>query len=87
MLISTETATVYRAAGRRYFTLRAAAVAQARAKLRENCECDWCDHPEYPGAPREDLPCRYHNGSTHGDEVLRRLANLYMRAYRAARSL
>lgn len=85
-MISVETAKVYRAGGRRFFTLRAAAVGAAREKIRANCDCDYCDHSEMPGCPTEHLLCRYHDGSAHAEEVMRRLANLYMRAYRASRA-
>lgn len=82
-MISVETAKVYRAGGRRFFTLRAAAVGAARAKLHANCDCDYIDHEGYG---RQHLSCHYHDGSEHAEEVLRRLANLYMRAYRASRA-
>jgi hypothetical protein len=78
MKVSIETATVYRGGGRRYFTKRAAVRAEARAKLKERCDCDYCDHPEMPGRPTEDLPCKYHDGSERADKILRRLTRLYM---------
>lgn len=78
MNVTVETATVYRGGGRRYFTKRAAISAEARAKLRERCDCDYCDHPEMPGAGREHLPCQYHDGSERAYKILRRLTRLYM---------
>lgn len=80
-MIKAETATVYRAGGRRYLTLRAAASAAAREKIAHNCDCDYCDHPEMPGAPTEDLPCKYHNGSEHAQKVHHRLTRIYLRAF------
>lgn len=80
MIVRAETATVYRGGGRRYFTKRAACRAEARAKLREHCDCDYCDHPEMPGAPTEHLPCRYHDGSESAQKILRRLTRIYAKA-------
>jgi hypothetical protein len=84
-VIKTENATVYRAGGRRYLTLRAASMAAARSKVRERCACDYCDHPEMPGAGREDLPCRYHDGSESAEKIMRRLSRLYLNAFRATK--
>jgi hypothetical protein len=83
MIPAAEQATVYRGGGRRWFTLRAAAHASAKAKIKERCDCDYCDHPEMPGAGREHLPCRYHNGTEFSEKVLRRLSRIYVAAYRA----
>jgi len=83
-MIQIETATVYRGGGRRYFTKRAAVVAEARAKLRERCDCDYCDHPERPGCPTEQLPCQYHDGSERAEKILRRLTRIYMNAEKSA---
>lgn len=80
MNISTETATVYRGGGRRWFTRQAACRAEARAKIKERCECDYCDHPEMPGCPTEDFPCRYHDGSERAEKILRRLSRKYLAA-------
>lgn len=78
-MIATETATVYRFGRRRYFTKRAACAAQARAKLNERCECDYCDHDELPGSLREDLPCSLHAYPRH-EKIMRRLVRVYMKA-------
>jgi hypothetical protein len=83
-VIQAEAATVYRAGGRRYLTARAAAGAAARSKIKERCACDYCDHDELPGSPREDLPCSYHNGSERAEQVLKRLTRIYLRAFRRA---
>ena len=82
MNVVPEQATVYRGGGRRWFTLKGACSAEARAKIKERCECDYCDHPEMPGAGREDLLCQYHDGSVRATEILRRLTRVYMVAYR-----
>jgi hypothetical protein len=79
-MITAETATVYRGGGRRYFTKRAAIAAEARAKLKTRCDCDYCDHPEMPGCPTEHMPCRYHDGSECADKILRRLTRVYSAA-------
>ena len=78
-MVIIETATVYRAGGRRYFTKRAACTALARTKLKERCECDYCDHDELPGSPREDLPCSLHAYPRH-EKIMRRLTRIYMKA-------
>lgn len=83
-MIAVETATVYRAGGRRYFTKRAACIAQARAKIKQRCECDYCDHPEMPGCPTEYLPCEYHDDSARASKIMRRLTRIYMKAMKGA---
>ena len=83
MSVAIETATVYRGGGRRWFTVQAACRAEARAKLKLNCDCDYCDHPEMPGCPTEDLPCQYHDGSERAAKILRRMTRLYVAAWRA----
>lgn len=84
MSVRTSTATVFHGGGRRFFTLKAAVRGEAKAKIKTRCDCDYCDHPEMPGAGREDLPCRYHDGSDFAVKVLRRLSRVYLAAYRAA---
>lgn len=81
-----ETATVYRGGGRRWFTKKAACRADARARLKEGCECDYCDHPEMPGAGREHLPCHYHDGSERATKILRRLTRIYIAASSAKKA-
>jgi hypothetical protein len=75
--VTKETATVYRGGGRRWFTKKAACTAEARARLKADCGCDYCDHEGYG---RENLPCQYHDGSERADKILRRLAAIYYRA-------
>lgn len=82
MGVTSETATVYRFGNRRYFTKRAACTARARAKLKERCECDYCDHDELPGCPREDLPCSLH-AYPRNEKIMRRLTRIYMKAMSA----
>lgn len=86
-MIRAETTTVYRANGRRYLTVRAAATAAARGRLQDKCYCDYCDHPEMPGAPTEQLPCEYHNDSPRAQKIIRRLARTYLQAFRATGSV
>lgn len=81
MRIQADPAVVYRGGGRRYLTLLAACTAEARWKIKSNCLCDYVDHE---GWGREHLPCSYHDGSDHAEKMLRRLARLYMRAYRTS---
>lgn len=83
MNVIIETATVYRVGGRRYFTKRAAVAAEIRKKLKERCECDYCDHPEMPSCHTEDLPCGYHDGSDRAVKIIRRLTRAYMKAVHA----
>lgn len=85
-MIRAETTTVYRANGRRYLTLRAAANAAVRGRLASVCDCDYCDHPEMPGCPTEHLACPYHNGSERALKIARRLARIYVAAYRAQKA-
>lgn len=84
-MIKSENATVFRAGGRRYLTLRAASMAAVRSKLREKCECDYCDHPEMPGCVTEHFPCHYHDDSERAQKITRRLGRLYVRAFRATK--
>lgn len=80
MKISTETATVYRGGGRRWFTKNAACKAEARAKIKTKCECDYIDHEGYG---RQDLPCALHNPDRY-PKILRRLTRIYINASKVA---
>ncbi len=82
-MISTEAATVYRGGGRRWFTLKAAAGAEVRAKLKTRCECDGPEARFIPGYP--PVTCCYHNGSDRAAKIKRRLTRIYMAAYRATK--
>ena len=74
-----ETAKVYRAGGRRWFTKRAACRALAREAVNERCECEptvyWgpgsCDCT--PGQT-----CWYHKDPERLEKILRRLTRIYM---------
>ncbi len=50
MAVTVETAAVFRGGGRRWFTLRAACAAEARALLNKHCDCDYCDHEAMAGS-------------------------------------
>jgi hypothetical protein len=78
-LLGVETAKVYRAGGRRWFTKRAACRALARQAVNERCECEpmvyWgpgsCDFT--PGQT-----CWYHKDPERLEKILRRLTRIYM---------
>lgn len=76
-MIAIETATVYRGGGRRWLTKRAACRAEARAKIKRDCGCDYCDHGEYG---REHLPCDRHANEERYQKMLRRLTRVYINA-------
>ena len=80
MSITREPATVFRGGGRRYFTLRAAARAEAKALINKHCHCDYCDHPEWDF--REHLPCRRHQEGKF-EPLVAKLAARFIRNYRA----
>ncbi len=77
-MITKETATVYRAAGRRWFTFRAACYAAARAKINTRCDCDpgWIEHGEsYPG-----VACDYHENQERYARLVKKLAAYYRKS-------
>lgn len=57
-----ETATVWRGGGRRYFTRKAAELAQARSAVRSRCDCSNGDYvtPPYSCHYHSMDPGRYH---------------------------
>jgi len=73
-----ETATVYRAGGRRWFTKKGAARAEARALYRNRHPCE-CELPSgfgagsYPG-----YVCEYHG--ERQEKFVSRVARLILRA-------
>lgn len=86
MAVTKEAATVYRGGGRRFLTLKSAIKAEARRKIKSRygkCACDYCDHDELPGCPREDLPCDLH-GRLY-EKAMRRLIRIYTAAYNATK--
>lgn len=80
MIPTIETATVYRGGGRRWFSLASACKAEARAKIKTKCECDYCDHGEYG---REHLACTLHDPERY-PTILRRLTRAYIFAAKSA---
>ena len=84
--VTTETATVYRGAGRRWFTRRAAYRAVARAVVNERCrETGDCDGGEADALAGYVPPgCRWHRDPDHAERLLTRLARRYERRDRAA---
>lgn len=72
-IVTKETATVYRGAGRRFFTKDAAYRSFAREALRTVCECEEPDHSMgYPG-----YTCHYHQDEETYQKYVRRLAGFY----------
>lgn len=73
-MLQIETATVYRAAGRRFFTKDAAihALAKQKYKQKHPCECSGVD---------EDY-CGLHPGEPNADKAIRRLTKIYKKAAR-----
>jgi len=68
--VTIETATVYRAAGRRWFTKKAAINAEARAMIKKRCECGKPDRATGDGG----WACRFHDARTgYGARVKARL--------------
>ena len=72
--MKTENAVVYRGGGRRWFTKRAAARADAREKIRTKCECEKGDHIT------PDEVCNYHYDLVRFNKMVRRLARMYERS-------
>lgn len=66
-----ETATVFKAAGRRWLTKRAAGRAEARAKIKKRCECEKGDEVTPPYA------CHYHSDYDRYTKMIRRLGKIY----------
>lgn len=71
-MIATETATVYRGGGRRWFTKMAACRAEAKARLKTRCECERPDPKHGDGG----YQCRYHRDENY-TRLVRRLARIY----------
>lgn len=78
-MIKTESATVYCGGGRRWFTLNAAARAEAKRKIKERCDCDSGDRDTPP------VVCYYHAEAY--PEVIRRLAYKYKAQFKAAQAV
>ena len=79
-LLGVESATVYRAAGRRWFTKRAACRALARKAVMARCECE----PTYQWGPGSldctpGQTCWYHADADRYRKIIRRMARVYAR--------
>ena len=79
-LLGVESATVYRAAGRRWFTKRAACRALARKAVMARCECE----PTYQWGPGSldctpGMTCWYHADADRYRKIIRRMARVYAR--------
>jgi hypothetical protein len=76
-----ETAKVYRAGGRRWFTKRAACRALAKQIINERCECEpddrWGDD-SYDITP--GITCWYHKDHDRLEKIIRRMARIIMHA-------
>lgn len=78
-MIAVENATVFRGGGRRWFTRRAAGRAEAKARIKERCECEEGDMDMggvYPG-----YTCEYHTEANlpRTAEIVNRLGRFYER--------
>lgn len=78
MKITTETATVYRGGGRRWFTKDAASRAEARAKIRTRCDCS--RHRSFHPRDGDEEVCIYHADMVRYCRIVRRLAWIYKKA-------
>jgi hypothetical protein len=76
-MIVREQATVYRAAGRRFFSLRSATMAQARAVIRKRCQCEPAEY-DAVGMTYRGYACKYH-ADERGDRILKRLARRFLK--------
>lgn len=74
--VGDDVARVYRGGGRRWFTLKAAARAEAKAKIRARCDC--YDGDEF--TPSE--PCHYHADPDRFVALVDRFAHFIVRDYR-----
>jgi hypothetical protein len=84
-MIAVETATVYRAAGRRWLTRAAAIKALARAKIREHCYCEPAERDNNGNCYFPGVVCRYHDEENYG-RVMTRLARFYASVERRRRA-
>lgn len=74
-LITREPAVVFKAAGRRYFTRKAAINALARQTIRRRCECERADWLTNDAG----FTCDLHRDRTRYAKIKRRLAGLIAR--------
>lgn len=73
-MIAKENAQVFRGGGRRWLTKNAACRAEAKAKIRERCDCETVDHGHMG---REHITCSYHADMGRFYKIVRRLARMY----------
>lgn len=66
-MVTTETATVYRGGGRRFFTKKAAFRSEAKARVRAKYPCD-CEAGSFIDPP--------HDCGLHGDFFVKRVDRL-----------
>ena len=79
-LLGVESATVYRAAGRRWFTKQAACRALARKAVMARCECEPTD--QWGPGSLDCTPgqtCWYHEDADRYRKIIRRMARMYAR--------
>lgn len=76
-MIIQETAIVYWGGRRRWFSIKAAANAEANAKIKSRCSCESEDHGEFG---IEHMSCWYHDPDNY-DTIKRRLARMYIKAF------
>jgi hypothetical protein len=79
MPVTSSQAVVYKGGGRRYFTLKSACKAEARALINTRCDCEHMDHGPMGS---EWLTCWWHEEERNA-VLMRRLTGGYMRRYRA----
>ena len=75
MIVTRETATVYRGGGRRWLTKASAIRAEAKARINARCACEPYDRET--GAPASY--CRYHTALEDPDSWARRFRRRYLR--------
>jgi len=76
-----ETAKIYKANGRRFFTKRAACRALAKQIINERCECE-PDHRWGDGSCdlTPGMTCWYHKDADRLEKIIRRMARIIMHA-------
>jgi hypothetical protein len=76
--VTTETAVVFRAGGRRWFTKNAACRAAARAKINTRCECESAEPDSFDGRGYPGHTCWYHDQDRY-HRLISKLASIYAR--------
>ena len=76
-----ETAKVYKANGRRYFTKRAACRALAKQIINQRCGCETGDADYFPGkgSGYPGMTCWYHKDQERLEKIITRMARIIMR--------